>query len=213
MCIYDKTKTEEIHQFLKRYHRQLEKNCPDLRSWLHKARQKNGAIPFHLHDILPSVSVFFLYTVSNCTLVIMKCFKNYLYQLSGQTTMEEIDLFASACAGGIQEQVWVHDWSGWGNQRHGCGLQIWHLRPGNRLCRLPSQVPFLSQHMKNVINVSKYSTGSWWSCFSWTHSNILQIFSLFIVSAIIISSWILVWRHFSVHVSKLFYQKNLHQEL
>ncbi|XP_052801988.1 tRNA (uracil-5-)-methyltransferase homolog A-like [Mya arenaria] len=49
-----KKKEEEMRQFLKRYHRQLEKNCPDLKSWLRESRQKHGAIPCELHNIKPS---------------------------------------------------------------------------------------------------------------------------------------------------------------
>jgi len=48
-------KQEEMRGFLKKYHRQLEKNCGDLKRWLREMRQTHGAIPCELLDVLPSV--------------------------------------------------------------------------------------------------------------------------------------------------------------
>ncbi|XP_045171290.2 tRNA (uracil-5-)-methyltransferase homolog A-like [Mercenaria mercenaria] len=47
-------KEEEMRQFFKRLHRQLEKNCPDLKYWLLKNKKKYGAIPCELQPIIPS---------------------------------------------------------------------------------------------------------------------------------------------------------------
>ncbi|KAL4223292.1 tRNA methyltransferase 2 [Mactra antiquata] len=49
-----KSKEEEMRGFLRRYHRQLEKNCPDLRKWLSDKRKEFGAIPCELQSIKPS---------------------------------------------------------------------------------------------------------------------------------------------------------------
>lgn len=49
-----KKKSEEMRGFLKRLHRQLEKNCPDIKHWLLERKKKYGAIPCELLDILPS---------------------------------------------------------------------------------------------------------------------------------------------------------------
>ncbi|XP_060605799.1 tRNA (uracil-5-)-methyltransferase homolog A-like [Ruditapes philippinarum] len=47
-------KEEEMRGFFKKLHRQLEKNCPDIKHWLIQNKKKYGAIPCELLPIIPS---------------------------------------------------------------------------------------------------------------------------------------------------------------